>query len=337
MVWIEARTLDTDNSSRDEDMQKSLDVATFPQIVFTLDTVDGKLADGRGDLVGHGRFNVKGVETTKVFDFKVEPAESGTMHVTGDAKLSLKEHDVKPPRVLFIKVKDEVRVWFDLRLAKVPEKSIEAKLCIVDVEFRELKGPGDFGKLPEGGVKIQERIWTTPSGSLWEMADPRRWVMDSVHGTDLFDVRSGMKVEERGVEGPPVQSLETLEPTPGTKIVRSGGREWIKAEGLTGDFPLGRFISASELLPSEVVKQAGPMRGVPERLKVRGESNSSSSNSSSLKRPLSVEWQRVYVFGAEQPATLPDWVMDPTSWLRPPEVGKSPKKRMERRPDDGDR
>src|SRR3954466_1711004 len=36
-VWIEARTLDTGNGSRDSDMRDVLDVSKYPQIVFRID------------------------------------------------------------------------------------------------------------------------------------------------------------------------------------------------------------------------------------------------------------------------------------------------------------
>jgi polyisoprenoid-binding protein YceI len=334
-VWIEARTLDTDNSSRDEDMQKALDVATFPQIVFTLDRVNGKLTDGRGDLVGHGHFNVKGVETKKEFHFKVEPAEGGTLHVVGDAKLKLSEHDVKPPRVLFLKVKDDLRVWFDLRLAKVPAKLVRAKVRTLGFDEVGLRmKPG----AARGSAETYDNgnLWITDGGSVWERPAANKWLLDVLGRVEILDPG---RAETRPAVIEPSDSTtpvpERTEPVPGTVAIRVAGLEWLRFEGLEGDYPIGRF--ALRLALDRVDGDwAGPLlavRGVPRSLMLYALEPRTNDRVGQPTKPV-----LTITFGPETEAMVPEWAVDVKSWLRAPEVAKpAAKKPAEKRSGDDDR
>jgi hypothetical protein len=298
-VWIETWTLDTDNESRDKDMRETLEVKKYPQIVFTLESVEGKLKDLRGEFKARGRFFIRGREKESVVAFRTEPVEGGGMRVLGEAKLKLSDYGVKPPSVVFVTVDDNVRVWFDLRLARAPEKSVPAK--VIDVVVHE---PDE--------TDVVGRLWIAPSGALWEqpkaLAAP--WIVARGEVTEAFLPESATSREALPSKETtaPVEKKET---GPGNVVLSAGGVERVTFEGLTGDAPFARMLAFVEPLTPDMQTALASVRGVPKRVKIM-------TPAGGLELDV--------VLGAEKDAQFPDWALDPGSWSRAPKPpGAAPK------------
>jgi polyisoprenoid-binding protein YceI len=209
-VWIEARTLDTDNRTRDGEMRDLLDVERCPQIVFRLDSVQRTRAGGAREFTAQGRFTIKGVEKPRVVRFHVDPVPpapgepAGELRVLGEARLCLTEHGIERPGVLFAKVDDAVRVWFDLRLRPVADPGVDAfvRTLRVDQEFLPL-APGNAPERTSG----TDLLWRTDSSVLWERGLDRVWILEDAHGLASVDPRTG---SSRPVGEPWGRALEQL-------------------------------------------------------------------------------------------------------------------------------
>jgi polyisoprenoid-binding protein YceI len=193
-VWIEARTLDTDNSSRDEDMYDLLDVKHYPQIVFYLDSVDGQLEGGKGEFTGRGRFVIRGVEKARVFHFRIDPipaakADAGhELRLQGEVRFNINDHGIKRPSVLIVKMADEVRVWFDLTLRPVPDSGVDAVARTLKVEEEFVPSAHDAAPTKVSGTEL---CWTSGARQLWVRRLEPVWFEQDAQGLVSIDPRSG--------------------------------------------------------------------------------------------------------------------------------------------------
>jgi polyisoprenoid-binding protein YceI len=191
-VWIEARTLDTGNGSRDDDMRDLLDVKDHPQIVFRLDSISGRLEAGRGDLTARGRFTIKGVEKARVVHFRFEPLPTPdgriTLHARGEVRFNMSEHGIKRPSILISKVGDEVRVWFDLTLRPMADEGVEATVRTLQIE--EELVPNAKGSVARKRSDT-ESVWTAGDRRLWTRKLEPVWVEEDGHGVSTIDPRTG--------------------------------------------------------------------------------------------------------------------------------------------------
>jgi polyisoprenoid-binding protein YceI len=115
---VEAATLDTDNKSRDKKMREShLDTARYPVIAFqsskvaaiapTLRAEETQEMQVTGTLALHG--------TEKQISFPVKAVRHGDeLVVTGETSLKMTDYGIPIPGFLFMKVKDEVKVMFEV-------------------------------------------------------------------------------------------------------------------------------------------------------------------------------------------------------------------------------
>jgi polyisoprenoid-binding protein YceI len=194
VVWIDARTLDTDNHTRDGEMRDLLGVKEFPEIVFHLDSVQGRLDHGRGEFTAQGRFTIKGVEKARVVKFHIDPVppakdNSGRdLRVQGEVRFKMTDHGIERPGVLIAKVADEVRVWLDLRLRPVADAGVDALVRAVSVE--EDFVPNEPGATPRKR-SATEYAWTSGSRLLWERHLDPAWALEDAKGLFSVDPRTG--------------------------------------------------------------------------------------------------------------------------------------------------
>jgi len=193
-VWIDVRTLDTGNNSRDEEMRDLLGAKKFPQIAFGLDSVQGQLVKGRLEYTAQGRFTIKGVEKPHLVKFHIDPVAPAKgepehmLRVLGELRLDMTEHGVKPPGVLITKVSDELRIWLDLRLRPMPDAGVDALV-------RTLKVEEEFTPSAPGAAlqkqSSTELAWSSGTSRLWERRTDPLWVLGNADGLVSIDPRSG--------------------------------------------------------------------------------------------------------------------------------------------------
>jgi len=116
-VTVPAERLDCGNGTMNEHMRKALKVSDNKTIEFRL--TDYEVTHGSEGIAGtiNGTLVLGGV--TKPITMKAEgKSESGMLHVTGAYDLNMTEYGLKPPTLMFgrIKVGQTVKVNYDLLL-----------------------------------------------------------------------------------------------------------------------------------------------------------------------------------------------------------------------------
>ena len=116
-VTVPAERLDCGNGTMNEHMRKALKVADNKTIEFRLTDYD--VTRGTDGIAGtiNGSLVLGGV--TKPIALKAEgKPEGGMLHVTGSYDLNMTEYGLKPPTLMFgrIKVGETVKVKYDLLL-----------------------------------------------------------------------------------------------------------------------------------------------------------------------------------------------------------------------------
>jgi polyisoprenoid-binding protein YceI len=116
-VTVPAEGLDCGNGTMNEHMRKAIKLSEHKSIEFRLADYDiARNADGVSGTI-NGTLLLGGV--TKPITLKAEgKPEGGMLHVTGSYDLDMTEYGVKPPTVMFgrIKVGKTVKVNYDLLL-----------------------------------------------------------------------------------------------------------------------------------------------------------------------------------------------------------------------------
>jgi polyisoprenoid-binding protein YceI len=116
-VRVQSEKMDCGNGTMNEHMKKALKTESDPIIDFKLSSYDvNKSADSvAGTLTG--TLSLGGVQQTVSIP-AVAKSEGGVLHVTGAYPLKMTEYDLKPPKLMFgrIKVGETVTVHFDLLL-----------------------------------------------------------------------------------------------------------------------------------------------------------------------------------------------------------------------------
>lgn len=232
-VWIETRTLDTDNSSRDKEMRELLGAQHFPQIVFQLDSVHATRGAGKDEYTAEGRFTIKGIEKARVLRFHVEPvaAHDGASHdlrVLGELRFNMTDHGIERPGILIAKVADEVRVWLDLRLHPVADVGVESRVRTLHVEE-------EFTPMvPEAAARKfsgTEYLWTSGATLVWDRRADPSWILGDAHGVALVDPRTGAakpanELFQRAMEE--LSKSEHADPTWTSSVEESHGRRTLR-------------------------------------------------------------------------------------------------------------
>jgi polyisoprenoid-binding protein YceI len=116
-VRIDAASLDTGNAERDADMRRDfLEVAKFPTIEFAVTElpIAQPAADGNTwDVVVKGKLTIHGVTRDVQVPTTVGLAPDGLI-ARGRVYLDIRDFDIRVPRLLFIPMKSEVLVGFEV-------------------------------------------------------------------------------------------------------------------------------------------------------------------------------------------------------------------------------
>ncbi|MEO7456898.1 MAG: YceI family protein [Gemmatimonadaceae bacterium] len=116
-VIVASEKMDCGNGTMNEHMKKALKVSDNPNIEFKLASYD--VARGGEGVTGtlNGLLTLGGV-TKPIAIAATGKTEGGALHVNGSYELAMTDYDLKPPTLMFgrIKVRDVVTVKFDLLL-----------------------------------------------------------------------------------------------------------------------------------------------------------------------------------------------------------------------------
>lgn len=116
-VTVPADKMDCGNGTMNDHMKKALKVSEIPTIEFKLSSYD--IANSPEGVAGtlNGTLTLGGV-TKPVAIPATAKSESGALRVGGSYELDMTQYDIKPPKLMFgrIKVRDVVTVKFDLLL-----------------------------------------------------------------------------------------------------------------------------------------------------------------------------------------------------------------------------
>jgi len=116
-ITIPAARLECGNGTMNEHMRKAIKANASPTIDFRLTDYDvARNADGIGGTIT-GTLALGGVTKTITLTAEGKP-EGQMLHITGAHELNMKDYDLKPPTLMFgrIKVGEKVTVNFDLLL-----------------------------------------------------------------------------------------------------------------------------------------------------------------------------------------------------------------------------
>ena len=103
------RDFDSGNSSRDSHALEAVEGRKYPKVIFASRSVKRDSAGYlvAGDLTFHG--------VTRPVEMRVVPGEAkDRITIKGEFSINMSEYGVKPPSLLFIKIKDELTLRFDL-------------------------------------------------------------------------------------------------------------------------------------------------------------------------------------------------------------------------------
>jgi polyisoprenoid-binding protein YceI len=109
VVSAAVKSFDSGNDSRDDHALETVRAMQHPRVEFASDSVHsapgGYRVYGVLDFAGRRR----------PIDFLVTPKRGpGKVGVTGGFTVKLSDYDVKPPKLLFLKVQDEMEIRFDV-------------------------------------------------------------------------------------------------------------------------------------------------------------------------------------------------------------------------------
>jgi polyisoprenoid-binding protein YceI len=116
-VTVTAERMDCGNGTMNDHMRKALKVAENPTITFNLTDYDvTKNADGIAGTI-NGTLDLGGVKKPIALQ-ATGTSEGGMLHVNGVYELRMTDYGLKPPTLMFgrIKVGETVKVGFDLLL-----------------------------------------------------------------------------------------------------------------------------------------------------------------------------------------------------------------------------
>lgn len=116
-VRVQTEKLDCNNGTMNDHMRKALKADVNPTIAFTLSDYDiARAGDGVSGTLA-GTLTLGGVQKAIAIP-ALGKNDGGALHVTGSYPLNMKEYGLKPPTLMFgrIKVGETVTVKFDLLL-----------------------------------------------------------------------------------------------------------------------------------------------------------------------------------------------------------------------------
>jgi polyisoprenoid-binding protein YceI len=104
----------SDNKKRDEHMQEALESSSFPKAIFDLKETVAKSGDAytlKGTMTLHG--------VSKPMSFEGTITEEGSkVHIKAASVLKMTDYGIKPIKMMFLTVRDQVDVTVDVTLKR---------------------------------------------------------------------------------------------------------------------------------------------------------------------------------------------------------------------------
>ncbi|MGZ8546643.1 MAG: YceI family protein [Sulfuricurvum sp.] len=113
-IEVSMSDLISNNKKRDADMQEALESSLFPRAVFDVKEV---IAKGDGHYLLKGTINLHGVTKPITFEGKITE-ESSKVHIQATSTLKMTDFGIKPPKLLFLSVRDQVDLSVDISLKR---------------------------------------------------------------------------------------------------------------------------------------------------------------------------------------------------------------------------
>ncbi len=104
----------SDNKKRDEHMYEAMESDKFPKASFDVKEVSAKGSDG---YTLKGTMTIHGVSKPMSFDGTISD-ESGKVHIKASSSMKMSDFGIKPPKMLFLTVRDQVDLSVDVVLKR---------------------------------------------------------------------------------------------------------------------------------------------------------------------------------------------------------------------------
>lgn len=118
--FVDLATLDTGNGKRDKDMRGTLEVDKYPFAEYfgTLVTPFDETSAEPQQATTRGTFTVHGISREVEISGTLQRTAEG-LHLTAAFDVRLEDHEIEPPRILLMKVRDVQEVSIDVTLTPV--------------------------------------------------------------------------------------------------------------------------------------------------------------------------------------------------------------------------
>lgn len=113
-IEVSMGDLFSDNKKRDEHMQEALESSLFPKAVFDMKEV---VAKGGDNYTLKGMMNLHGVTKPMSFEGSVS-AEGNKVRIKATSSLKMTDFGMKPIKMMFLTVRDQVDLNVDLELKR---------------------------------------------------------------------------------------------------------------------------------------------------------------------------------------------------------------------------
>jgi polyisoprenoid-binding protein YceI len=110
-VRVPVASFKSGDGNRDEHMLETLNVGSFPFVVFK-----AIARSGEGPVQLEGELDLHGVKKAYPITVELQPQPDGALRVKGQFDVSLDAHKVERPSLLFIQIDDRCRIDVDLLL-----------------------------------------------------------------------------------------------------------------------------------------------------------------------------------------------------------------------------
>jgi polyisoprenoid-binding protein YceI len=117
MVRVPVAAFRSGDANRDEHMLEAVEAGKYPFVVFKGIAQLGparEVSPGRAEL--RGQVDLHGVSTPITVPLELDVQSDGAVRARGRFQVSLDEHRVERPSLLFVKIDDTCRIDFDLVL-----------------------------------------------------------------------------------------------------------------------------------------------------------------------------------------------------------------------------
>ncbi|SHO80700.1 hypothetical protein MNB_SV-15-303 [hydrothermal vent metagenome] len=112
-IYISAKSLISDNKSRDEHMYKTLKADSYKNISYKINSI--KSSNGKYQLIGKLNFGGK----IKSLNVNANIIQKGSnISLSSNFSIKVSDYGIKPPKLLFLSVRDKIDISVKLNLKK---------------------------------------------------------------------------------------------------------------------------------------------------------------------------------------------------------------------------